>query len=167
VAPILQSVEPITLAVVKQRKIPGSLISSSFKLSNSISYILAERQAKEKIADEALMLTIDGYISEVATANLFWLKKNTVYTPSKECDILPGITRDLLITLIKQDTDYKIREEKYTMDDLKGAEAVWITNSIKEMNAVSKINDVTYKNDHPAYQILKKLFKDRIRYLWL
>jgi len=84
-----------------------------------------------------------------------------------ECDILPGITRGLLMTLIEQDTDYKIREGKYTMEDLSSAEAVWITNSIKEMNSVSKINDVTYTIDHPAYQTLKKLFKDRIRYLWL
>jgi branched-subunit amino acid aminotransferase/4-amino-4-deoxychorismate lyase len=167
VAPIIQRVQPLTMAVVEQRKIPGNLISSSFKLSNSISYILAERQAKGKKADEALMLTTDGYISEAATANLFWLKKKTVHTPSSDCDILPGITRDLLINLIEQDTDFKIHEGKYTLEDLNSAEAVWITNSIKEMNSVSKINDVMYKIDHPAYQILKKLLKDRIRYLWL
>ena len=39
------------------------------------------------------MLSEDGYVAEGIVSNLFFVKNDTLYTPSLDTGILPGITR--------------------------------------------------------------------------
>ncbi|HKJ32564.1 MAG TPA: aminotransferase class IV [Balneolales bacterium] len=167
VAPIVQRIRSLKLAIVEQNMIPNELLNTSFKLSNGIHYILAERQAAEAGADSALMLTTKSYISQEVNSNIFWLKGNVIFTPSVECDILPGISRQILIDVLTEENNYDLVTGKFTIDDLDDAESVWLTNSVNEILPVSVINENTYCIDNDDFIKIRKLFKDRIRYLWL
>lgn len=139
-----------TLAAVDLKRIPSRSMPSSAKFTNGINYILAAREAAEKGADDALMQTIDGFISETTIANVFWIKENTVFTADEECDLIPGITRKIMLELIEESNRWRCREGKFTLAHLLDADAVWICNSVREVLAVKAIGNEKFDVDHPA-----------------
>lgn len=167
VSPITERIRSIHLGIAEQKRIPQNILNTKYKLSNGIHYIIAERQAKEAGADGALMLTVDNFISQTPKSNIFWLKGGIIYTPADECDILPGISRKILMDLIEKETDYKINTGQFLLKDLNDAQAVWTINSIEEMVPVSQVGETRFQIDQPDLIKIRKKYKDKIRYLWL
>lgn len=67
--------------------------ASMFKLLSSGRYVLAGLEMKRRNADDIIITDIDGNVSESLQANLFWIKNNTIYTPSVETGCIEGIMR--------------------------------------------------------------------------
>lgn len=149
----------IILKTVSTPTIPSIALERKVKLSNSINYIKAAQEAKKQGGDDALMLTIDKSISETTISNIFWIKGNQVFTPSLNCDLLPGVTRSILIKLIDQDSKLQLIEGAFRPEDIYSAEAVFCTNSVMEIKPISKIDDFSYKTDHFIVEKLKDDFK--------
>ncbi len=158
-APINEKNHLIKLATVSVRAIPSQALERKYKLSNGLNYIQAAREAHALGADDALILTLDDYISESSTANLFWLKEKTIFTPSEDCDLLPGITRNLLIELISKQTEYSVEEGKYQIEHIQDADAVWVTNSIREIVPVLRVDETLFDISHPVIQMFKESFE--------
>jgi branched-chain amino acid aminotransferase len=78
------------------RRDPESPISA-LKTTSRADYVVARLEARAAGADDALFLTIDGYISEATSANLFVVRDGGLATPSLACAILPGTTRDWIL----------------------------------------------------------------------
>lgn len=150
----------IALASVDVKRIPNKALPSRYKLTNNINYITAARQAAQKNADDALMQTVEGYLSETTIANLFWISGNTVFTPSLACDLLPGITRSVLIHLIGEFDGVVLKEGEYFLEEIYKADAVWICNSVREVVAVSQVDGVRYNEDHFVNEKLKESYKN-------
>ncbi|OAN63693.1 hypothetical protein A8B79_14720 [Balneola sp. EhC07] len=151
--------DSINLKTVSISTIPSIALERKVKLSNSINYIKATQEAKKKGGNDALMLTIDKNISETSISNIFWVKGNQVSTPSVNCDLLPGVTRSILITLIDQDSELQLIEGAFGLEDIYSAEAVFCTNSVMEMKSVSSVDDHLYKTEHSVFEKLKDDFK--------
>lgn len=149
----------VSLATVDIKRIPNESLPSRYKLTNNINYIKAAEQAKQKEADDAMMLTIKGYLSETTIANLFWIIGDTVCTPSEECDLLPGITRNILIRLISESDDIALKEGKFRPEDILKADAVWICNSVRELVPVSRIDNVAYDSHHSFLKQLRESYQ--------
>lgn len=139
------------------------------KSMNYLNYILARFYAKENGYDEAILENTAGYITEAATSNIFFVKKNAVTTPSLDSGILPGITRDVVIGIIKK-LRLKLNEKKVSYRELMNADEVFLTNSLAEILPVVKIGskkigigkpgEIT-KLIHISYQ--KEVIKEVIR----
>lgn len=151
--------ESIKLKTVSIPTIPSIALERKVKLSNSINYIKAAQEAKKKGGDDALILTIDRKISETCISNIFWIKANQVFTPSVNCDLLPGVARSILIKLIDQDSELQLIEGAFGLEDIYSAEAVFCTNSVMEMKSVSSVDDHLYKTEHSVFEKLKDDFK--------
>lgn len=156
--PVTPPFLPVNLSVVSTRRIPGDALPSGYKFSNGLNYIIASREAHVAGADDALMLTIDGWISETTIANIFWYGKGKIYTPSKDCDLLPGITRSILIDLIHERSGYVLEQGRYRPEAILGAEAVWICNSVRELVPVISIDGRRYPGDHAVMTELALAF---------
>ncbi len=95
---------------------------------------------KLEIADErdaeGLFLTAEGYVAEGVVSNVFWRQGENVFTPSVNCGILNGVTRQFVIRLIKS-LGYSVHEGFYPLSALLEAEEVMITNSIQEIVSIS------------------------------
>jgi branched-chain amino acid aminotransferase len=107
------------------RRISDSAIPARAKISGSyINSALAKSEALENGYDEAIMLAHDGHVSEGSAENLFMLRDGVFVTPSVTEDILEGITRNLLIGLIRDELGLEVveraidRTELYTCDEL-------------------------------------------------
>ncbi len=159
VSPFRQQKEPCRLATVAIRRIPSKSLPSKYKLSGGINYIIASQQAREKQADDALLRTIDNHVSETAIANIFWVKGGVVYTPSIDCDILPGITRRIVLQLLKEKLKVKVKEGAFRIEAVKSAESVFLCNSIKEVAPVREVDEASYNAEAPLFIELANCFQ--------
>lgn len=154
---------PPKLTTVRQKRIPSQSVPADLKITNGINYILASQQAAAKGSDDALMQTVDGWVSETTIANIFWVQGDTVFTPGKECDLLPGITRNCIIDILRANDRWRLEEGKFALEDVLSADAVWICNSVREVLAVQSINDVEFEVDHPAIKQIQDQFKSYVQ----
>ena len=159
IAPIQSSKKALKLATVQTKAIPSMALERKFKLSNGLNYIMAAKEASDKGADDALMFTIDEKISETTIANIFWVKGNTIFTPSSDCDLFPGITRNVVIEQIRKSSSAELKEGEFGLEDLRTAEAVFVTNSVKEIQKVSAIDDFEFESDHKLVEQFILLFQ--------
>lgn len=89
---------------------------------------------------EGLMLSHEGLLAEGIVSNLFFVQEGTIFTPSTDIGILPGITRQRVIELARG-LGYTVREGHYLYDELLAAEEVWLTTSIQELVPVTRLTD--------------------------
>jgi len=75
---------------------------SNVKTLNYANNVLAKLDAADRKANEAIMLTHEGYLAEGTVSNLFFVKDGKLYTPSLKAGILNGITRALVIESAKK-----------------------------------------------------------------
>jgi len=110
------------------------------KALSFLNNILAKQEAVRVGADDALMLNMDGYLSECTTSNIFFVKNQQLYTPALDCGILKGITRDVVIEFADM-LEVCVEEGRYTMEQLFQADECFITNTGIEIMPVSRIGD--------------------------
>ena len=147
----------INLILAETRCIPSVALERKYKLSNGLNYIKAAQEAKEKSGDDSLMLTVNGKISETTSANIFWVKGDKVFTPSVECYLLPGVTRSIVINVI-QSLGIQIEEGVFDLGAIEEAEAVFCTNSLKEISEVQSLDEHRFEVSHPLVQKIKTGF---------
>ena len=120
---------------------------AAIKSGNKLGSTLAKRLAKENGADDGLILNSDGNITETSYANLFWIQDNTLYTPPLSDGVLPGVTRRLIIGLASA-LGQAVREESIPANDIKKADAVFVTSAATGIRSVGQVDGVSL-SDHP------------------
>lgn len=144
------------LVLAQTRVVPSICKPAQFKLSNMLHYRNAYREAQKRDANDALMLTVNGHVAETSIANIFWKSGDEIFTPSKKCDLLPGIMRNTLIKILKEDVSLLIREGEYNISDIKQADLVWLTNSVSEIQPVKQIEEQKFTSDDSYYNLLRE-----------
>ena len=61
-------------------------------------------------------------------------------TPPLDNQLLPGITRHILLDVLRRDGGMKVEERTITMDEVRDADEVWITSSSKEVAPVTQVD---------------------------
>lgn len=110
------------------------------KTTNYLEFILAKKQALEQGYDDGLLLNTKGAITELTTANIFIAIGSKIMTPPLTDGVLPGITRQTILT-IARDLNLDILEKTVYPKDIVGASECFATNSLIEVQSVSSIND--------------------------
>jgi branched-chain amino acid aminotransferase len=117
--------EGIRCMVSSWRRIPEQAVPLHAKITGVyINSALMKSEALRHGYDEAISLTVDGHVCEGSVANLFMVKNGAFVTPPIHDDILEGITRQLLMGVIRRDLGLEVversidRSELYTCDEL-------------------------------------------------
>lgn len=100
---------------------------SSFKSLNSLPYVLANQERKERGLDEIILLDFRGYISEAGASTIFWIKAGTVYTPSLSCSCIDGVSRKVILEHLDQNSLPYV-EGEFKIAELEDAEQVFVSN---------------------------------------
>ncbi|MDA1196385.1 MAG: branched-chain amino acid transaminase [Nanoarchaeota archaeon] len=111
-----------------------------------VNSIYAHQEAKKAGFNEALMLDHEGNIAEGPGENIFMMKDGKIIT-AKAGSILPGITRDTILTIAK-DNNIEIEERTVTPEELKQADEVFMVGTAAEVTLVDQIDDTEIKNNH-------------------
>lgn len=97
------------------------------KTINLLPNVLAAQHAAEQGAGETVFVR-DGYVTECAHSNIHILRDGELVTHPADEHILPGIARKHLIAACEK-LGIGVREEPFTLDELKAADEVLVTSS--------------------------------------
>jgi len=121
-------------------------------------------EAKDLGADEVIFHE-GKRVTEGASSNVFAVLNKKIVTPPLSNKILPGVTRNYVITLIK-DLNLDFEEQDLTIKDLYEAHEIWLTSSTKEIQPISKIDEIELpiKDPKRAYwKVVLDAFDKRIK----
>jgi branched-chain amino acid aminotransferase len=110
----------------------------------SANYANSSLIKMEAIADgysEGIALDTAGYLSEGSGQNLFVVRDNVILTPPASASILPGITRDSVITLAK-DHGFEVREEMLPRELLYIADEVFFAGTAVEITPIRTVDKI-------------------------
>ena len=88
----------------------------------------------------------DNQLTEASSCNAYIVKDSVVITPPLDNQLLPGITRQILLDILRNDGSIKVEERPVSMHEVKNADEVWITSSSKEIGAVVEIDGLPVGN---------------------
>ena len=111
-------------------------IKSTSLLGNVLHY----QQGVTQGAQEILLFDRDGNLTEGAAVNVFVIKNGEIATPPLSNKLLPGITRLLLLAILRQHSDLKVVEREISYNEVLSADEIWLTSSSKEIAPVLSIN---------------------------
>ena len=103
-----------------------------------VNSIVALMDARKRGFDEVIFLDDRGYVAEGAVANVFMIKNGTIYTP-KVPSILPGITRDTIIELVRREFKKRVIEKDMRLSELLAADEVFFTGTAYEVTPIARI----------------------------
>ena len=135
---------------------PKTTISDAKICGHYSNSILASIDAKNHGYDEAILLDYQGNIAEGPAENFFMVKDEKIYTP-RTGSILPGITRDAVITLGK-DLGFTVIEKSIKPSDLKGAEEAFFTGTAAEVSPIASVDKIKFSKKNPITKLLKEEF---------
>jgi branched-chain amino acid aminotransferase len=143
----------------------------SSKMAQFLPYLLAREDAREQGAEDALLLNHDGHVAELATSNVFFVVDGGLVTPSLASGPVPGITRDVVVSLA-QSLGVPVSETEVTLDDVRRASAAFATNSLAGVAPVTEIVGVppaspealrmSFPADHPLLIRLARAYEDLV-----
>lgn len=101
---------------------------------------IAKREVRMAGYDEAILMDVNGYVSEGSGENLFIVKKGKVYTPPLYASILAGITRDTVLTIAREE-GLPVAEEMITRDQLYLADEAFFTGTAAEITPIREVDN--------------------------
>jgi D-alanine transaminase len=111
-------------------------IKSTALLGNVMHY----QHGHAKGNNETILYNAEGDVTEAAACNVFVVKNGVVATPELDYQKLPGITRLMLLDILRRDGSIPVEERKISREQLLDADEVWITSSSKEIAPVVVID---------------------------
>ncbi|HIF9446873.1 TPA: branched-chain amino acid transaminase [Photobacterium damselae] len=124
------------------RAAPNTIPTAAKAGGNYLSSLLVGGEARRHGYAEGIALNVEGYISEGAGENLFVVRNGIISTPPATGSILPGITRDTIMTLAKE-LGYEVREENIAREALYLADEVFMTGTAAEIVPVRSVDQIT------------------------
>jgi len=125
-----------------------------------INSMLALQEAMTDGYDEAMLLDVDGYVSEGSGENIFIITDGVIYTPDLT-SALDGITRRTLFELAK-DIGVEIREKRITRDEVYIADEAFFTGTAAEVTPIREVDNrsIGTGSRGPITEKLQSLFFD-------
>ena len=105
-----------------------------------LNSVLAKQEAVATGYDEALLLNMDGNVSEGSGENLFLVRDAQVFTPPVSAGILDGITRASVIELLGSE-GVEVKEANLTRGDLYNADELFLTGTAAEVTPIREVDD--------------------------
>ncbi len=155
--------EGLELITSTYRRVPSQSVSPNIKSLNYLNQILARVEANIHGADEALLLDIQGYVSEASADNFFVVRDEILTTPPT-ASILQGVTRQTVLE-IAEELGYETRERFFTLYDVYGADEAFITGTAAEIAPVVRVDDRVIGDGKPG-RITKQItarYRDLVR----
>lgn len=104
-----------------------------------INSILANQEALVDGYDEALLLDVDGYVSEGSGENVFVIRNGNLYTPDL-ASCLDGITRDAVLTMAR-DFGIPVIEKRITRDEMYCCDEAFFTGTAAEITPIRELDN--------------------------
>jgi branched-chain amino acid aminotransferase len=113
------------------------------------------RYAVERGAGEAIFLNTAGHVCEGTGTNIFFVFEEAIVTPPLSSGPLAGITRELIMEWSP------VEERELTLDQATQADEVFVTSSMRDIQAVARWDDQDFAPMRPVTESLMINFAER------
>ena len=86
------------------------------------------------------MLTVDGHVAEGSSANIFLVRGDTLITPDSSQDLLEGITRGAVITLVRQELGLSVIERKVDKTEVYISDEVFFCGTAAQVCPILEVD---------------------------
>lgn len=146
----------LVLGVLKDFRKPMT-VESNCKINHSLHIPLARKAMAENNWDDALLCNTEGRIIESSMANLFWIKDGVIYTTPLSEGCLEGTMRTWIKVQLHIN-GYEAVEKELGINELLEADEVFLTNSIRQIKWVERI-DKAYFGDQKTKELYQKIIE--------
>ncbi len=108
------------------------------KSTSLIANVMLKQQAKAEKVEDAILIR-NGIVTEGTASNVFLVKDGAIFTPPTGVQLLPGITRDLVIE-IAENNAIIVQQQEIKEAELYRADEIWMTSSTREIAPVIRLN---------------------------
>ena len=145
------------------RGAPNRFPSVAKSTANYANSQLIKMEATLNGYAEGIALDPRGFVSEGSGQNIFVVRDGIITTPPAADSILPGITRDVVITLAR-DLGFEVREETLPREALYIADEVFFTGTAAEISPIRSIDKIAIGNGKrgPLTAAIQRRFFDVI-----
>ncbi len=145
------------------RMAPNTTPSMAKVAGNYLGGQLIKMEALANGYDEAIALGPDGLISEGSGQNVFVVQGGVVLTTPANGTLLPGITRNSIITLAR-DNGLEVREGPLQREMLYAADEVFLTGTASEVTPVRSVDRITVGTGRmgEVTRVLQRIFLDLV-----
>mgnify|MGYP004002710999 FL=1 len=148
------------------RRVDDNMIPARGKIVGAyVNTALVKTDAVRAGFDEALVLNVDGHLSEGSAENLFMVKGGKLVTPAVTDNILEGITRRTIMELASVEIGIKVVERSIDRTEIYLAEEVFMTGTAAQVTAITKIDHRKIGNGEmgPIASKLRELYDSAVR----
>lgn len=130
------------------------------KTTAILGNVLLRQEAQDIGATEAILIR-NGLVTEGSSTNLIIVQDGKILTPPLSNQLLPGITRDLVLELAR-DADLPGVEHHITRDELETADELWICSSSREVQPITRLDGKPVGDGVPGpwWRRMDDLFQD-------
>jgi branched-chain amino acid aminotransferase len=131
----------VRVTVSSWRKIHHTMLPTMAKASGHYApQVLAAHEATDRGYDDAILLNGDGTVSGATGQNVFFVRQGRLITNDETSSIVPGITRDSILQIARDDLKVPVEVRAFTREDLMRAEEVFMTGTAAEVTPVSELD---------------------------
>lgn len=153
---------PLTLYLSPVRRNLTSPLTG-LKSLNYLENVLVRREAMAAGFSESLFLNDKDRIAECSAANISWIRGGVLFTPSLDCGIMPGTTREILLETAES-IGLQVREGNYPLDSLYECELALATNALIGLLPVSSLDATRLDADMAILDDLRTALFKRLRW---
>ncbi len=150
----IETPDTVSLWVSPEKRSAQSRLFSH-KTVNYLGNVLTKRQAQENDFDEVLFMDTDDRVTETSCHNVFWMTGNKLFTPSSECPILPGVTREIVLQCSRK-LGYKPTCGDFSLRELAASDYLFLTNSAAGMVYVNNLNGEPRHPPPRSYEVIRE-----------
>ncbi len=151
--PPVYSDEGVRLITASTRRNTPSCLDSKIHHNNLLNNILASIEANVAGVDSAVMLDLNGFVSETNDTNIFMVRNGTVCTPHADA-CLPGLTRQMVLDICREQ-DIPAIERNLSLTELYTADEAFTSGTMGELTPVLEADGRTIGNGIPGELTLR------------
>lgn len=110
------------------------------KSTSLLGNVMHFQQGQEAGVQETILYNSVGQLTEASSCNVFMVKNQVVSTPPLSNQLLSGITRKLLLDILRKDGLLQVQERPISMQEVRAADELWLTSSSREVAPIVEID---------------------------
>lgn len=147
--------EGVDLVVCQQ--VLGELpMLAGLKSLNRLEQVMLKLELQQRDAVEGIVLNTRKALVEGVSANLFWRRDKTVFTPDLTHSGVDGVMRRWVMGALKA-MGIELRIVEAPLESLWHAEEVWLTNALMGLVPVNRIEQTRYRHGQLIRQLQERL----------
>jgi branched-chain amino acid aminotransferase len=144
----------IRVTVSSWRRFHHTMLPTMAKASGHYANsVLAAHEALDRGCDDAILLNQDGTVASATGENIFFVKGGTLFTNDETSSIVPGITRDSILEIAKEN-GVPVVIRAFTREELLRADEVFLTGTAAEVTPVREIDGAEFRTGKKTFSAL-------------